>query len=130
PWQPVDSLAFGRLFGWALTGNWDSEIVRSWTIERFGAEVMAELDPSYPAGAPVIVPPGTEAKGARPELLEDYRDAAELVGAAGRGMSNNWAVDGTKSVTGKTLLASDPTLKLSYPSIWGEHNNATTEMVA
>ncbi|TMF07053.1 MAG: penicillin acylase family protein [Chloroflexi bacterium] len=64
PWQPVDSLAFGRLFGWALTGNWDLEIVRSWTIERFGAEAMTELEPSYPAGAPVIVPPGTEAKGA------------------------------------------------------------------
>src|SRR5256712_40011 len=130
PWQPVDSLAFGRLFGWALTGNWDSEIVRSWTIERFGAEVMAELDPSYPAGAPVIVPPGTEAKGARPELLEDYREAAELVGVAGRGMSNNWAVDGTKSVTGKPLLASDPHLSLSLPSIWWEMHIDSPEMKA
>ena len=130
PWQPVDSLAFGRLFGWALTGNWDSEIVRSWTIERFGADVMAELDPSYPAGAPVIVPPGTEAKGVRPELLEDYRQAAELVGVAGPGMSNNWAVDGTKSVTGKPLLASDPHLTLSLPSIWWEMHIDSPEMKA
>src|SRR5437867_1507764 len=130
PWQPVDSLAFGRLFGWALTGNWDSEIVRSWTIERFGAEVMAELDPSYPAGAPVIVPPGTEARGVRPDLLEDYREAAELVGVAGRGMSNNWAVDGTKSVTGKPLLACDPHLTLSLPSIWWEMHVDSPEMKA
>jgi len=120
PWTPVDSLAFGRLFGWALTGNWDSEIVRSWTIERFGAEVMAELETVYPAGAPVIVPPGTEAKGVRPDLLEDLRQAEELVGLPKRGASNNWAVDGTKSATGKPLLASDPHLTLSMPSIWWE----------
>jgi penicillin amidase len=120
PWTPVDSLAFGRLFGWALTGNWDSEIVRSWTIERFGAELMAELEPMYPAGAPVIVPPGTEAKGTRPDLLEDLRQAQELVSLPKRGASNNWAVDGTKSATGKPLLASDPHLTLSMPSIWWE----------
>jgi penicillin G amidase len=120
PWTPVDSLAFGRLFGWALTGNWDSEIVRSWTIERFGAELMAELEPMYPAGAPVIVPPGTEAKGARPDLLEDLRQLEDLVSLPRRGASNNWAVDGTKSATGKPLLASDPHLTLSVPPIWWE----------
>jgi penicillin G amidase len=120
PWTPVDSLAFGRLFGWALTGNWDSEIIRSWTIERFGAEVMAELEPMYPAGAPVIVPPGTEATGVRPDLLEDLRQAQDLVGLPKRGASNNWTVDGTKSATGKPLLASDPHLTLSMPSIWWE----------
>ncbi|HEV8574893.1 MAG TPA: penicillin acylase family protein [Dehalococcoidia bacterium] len=130
PWQPVDSLAFGRLFGWALTGNWDSEIVRSWTIERFGAEVMAELEPNYPAGAPVIVPPGTEAKGIRPDLLDDMRQTEELVGFVGRGASNNWAVDGTKSATGKPLLASDPHLTLSMPSIWWEMHIDSPEMKA
>ena len=35
-------------------------------------------------------------------------------------MSNNWAVDGEKSVTGKPLLASDPHLALGMPSIWWE----------
>jgi len=129
-WTPVDSLAFGRLFGWALTGNWDSEIVRSWTIERYGAEVMAELEPNYPAGAPVIVPPGTEAKGLRPDLLDDLRQTEQLVGFAGRGASNNWAVDGTKSVTGKPLLASDPHLTLSMPSIWWEMHIDSPEMKA
>ncbi|RMG25262.1 MAG: penicillin acylase family protein [Bacteroidetes bacterium] len=34
--------------------------------------------------------------------------------------SNNWAVSGKKSVTGKPLLASDPHLGLNLPSIWYE----------
>lgn len=34
--------------------------------------------------------------------------------------SNNWAVDGKHSNTGRPLLASDPHLRLSLPSIWAE----------
>jgi penicillin amidase len=32
--------------------------------------------------------------------------------------SNNWVIDGTKSATGKPILASDPHLGFSLPSIW------------
>src|SRR5574341_449014 len=119
-WEPVDTLAFGRFFGWALSGNWDSEIVRSWTVERFGANVMAELEPKYAEGLPLIVPPGTAAKGAGVDLGDDLRRTAEIAGLVGGGMSNNWAVSGAKSVTGKPLLASDPHLPLGMPSIWWE----------
>ena len=34
--------------------------------------------------------------------------------------SNNWAVTGSKSKTGKPILASDPHLRLNLPSIWYE----------
>ena len=129
-WHPLDSLAFGRLISWALAGNWDSEIVRSWTIERFGAEVMADLEPEYPLGGPLIVPPGAEAKGAGPDLREDFRQVAELAGAVGQAMSNNWAVDGQKSATGKPLLANDPHLPLTMPSIWWELHVDSPEVKA
>jgi penicillin amidase len=119
-WQPVDSLAFGRMFGWALAGNWDSEITRSWTVERFGAKLMAELEPQYTSGAPLIVPPGAEARSVDIDLTEDFRQMEEIAGLVGQGMSNNWAVDGEKSVTGKPLLASDPHIALGLPSTWWE----------
>ena len=119
-WTPEDTLAFGRFLGWTLAGNWDSELMRSWTIERFGAKVMAEFEPVYPAGGPLIVPPGTEATGVRPDLSRDFEQAEELVGLIGQGMSNNWAVDGQKSATGKPLLAGDPHLPLAIPGIWWE----------
>ena len=120
PWSSIDGIAFGRFISWTLAGNWDTEILRSWTIERFGPEVTADLEPGYPSDGPLIVPPGTEAKGAGPDLGDDFRRAAELIGAAGRGMSNHWAVDGQKSATGKPLLANDPHLPLMIPSLWWE----------
>jgi penicillin amidase len=129
-WQPVDSLAFGRMFGWALAGNWDSEITRSWTIERFGAKLMAELEPKYAAGAPLIVPPGAEAQGVNIDLTEDFHQMEEIAGLVGQGMSNNWAVDGEKSVTGKPLLASDPHLALGMPSTWWEMHADSPDLKA
>jgi penicillin amidase len=126
--HPVESLAFGRFLAWTLAGNWDSEIIRSWTIERFGPEMMAELEPQYPAGGPVIVPPGAEASGLNPDLIEDFREAGQIAGLVGQAMSNNWAVDGAKSVTGKPLLASDPHLPLSMPSIWWEVHMDSPEL--
>jgi penicillin amidase len=120
-WHPVDTMSFGRYMAWTLSGNWDTEILRSWTVERFGAEVADELETPYPKGMPLVVPPGTEAKGSGPPLDDDYAAAAELVGAlAGRGLSNNWAVNGKKSATGKPLLANDPHLPLQMPSIFWE----------
>ena len=38
--------------------------------------------------------------------------------AGGHSGSNNWVVDGTRSVTGKPLLANDPHLGLTAPSVW------------
>ena len=119
PWKPADTLSFGRFMGWTLAGNWDAELIRSWTIERYGAKVMAEFEPAY-LGGPLIVPPGTEAKGARPDLTGDFEQVEELVGLIGQGLSNNWAVDGRKSASGKPLLAGDPHLPLSLPGIWWE----------
>ncbi len=118
-WTPVDGLAIGKFVGWSLSGNWDTEIVRSWIVERLGPEEAARLEPGYPLGAPLIVPPGAECRGLGAPLLEELRKVQELTGARGGG-SNNWAVDGEKSATGKPLLANDPHLPLQMPNIWYE----------
>jgi penicillin amidase len=112
PWQPQDSIAFSKFMAWTVNGNWDKEILRSWTIERFGAEVLAEIEPGYPLGMPLIVPP--------PTLKAEFAKVAELIVATGQALSNSWAVDGVKSMTGKPLLANDPHLPLQMPSIWYE----------
>ena len=41
-----------------------------------------------------------------------------LPSAGGFSGSNSWVVDGTRSVTGKPLLANDPHLGLTAPSVW------------
>ncbi|UCH86317.1 MAG: penicillin acylase family protein [Dehalococcoidia bacterium] len=119
PWTAVDSLTIGKFIGWSLSGNWDTEIVRSWIVERLGPEEAARMEPGYPVGAPLIVPPGGECRGLGAPLLEELRKVQDLAGAKGGG-SNNWAVDGHKSVTGKPLLANDPHLPLQMPTVWYE----------
>ena len=71
-WLPTDTIAFSRFMAWNLTGNWDGEILRSWMIERFGTDIAAELTPNYPLGAPLIIPPGTQAQGGGPSLEEEF----------------------------------------------------------
>ncbi|MDA1027905.1 MAG: penicillin acylase family protein [Bacteroidetes bacterium] len=51
-----------------------------------------------------------------PELAEGFFD--------GKG-SNNWAVDGSRSTTGKPILAGDMHLGLSLPAIWYEAHLVT-----
>jgi penicillin amidase len=119
PWTAQDSLAIGKLTNWSLSGNWDTEIARSWAVERVGAEAAAQVEPLYPLGGPLIVPSGAECQGAGIAVLDELRKVEELVGARGGG-SNNWVVDGAKSVTGKPLLANDPHLPLRMPNVWYE----------
>ena len=42
------------------------------------------------------------------------------LGHMGMPASNNWVVDGTRTISGKPMLASDPHLPQSMPSIWYE----------
>ena len=52
------------------------------------------------------------------EKIEDLEDEFSIG-------SNNWAVSGAKTASGYPLLANDPHLKLSFPSVWLEmHLNA------
>jgi penicillin amidase len=119
PWTAADSLAIGKYVAWMLSGNWDTEIVRSWVVERLGPEVAAQVEPLYPAGLPMILPPGTESAGLGLSILDELRKVEELAGVHG-GASNNWVIDGSRSTTGKPLLANDPHLPLQMPSIWYE----------
>ena len=58
------------------------------------------------------------------ELLTQWNDAGEdfLVG------SNNWVVSGAHSATGKPILANDPHLAHSIPSIWYQTHLRTPDL--
>ncbi len=57
------------------------------------------------------------ALGDRVMALAGLDTAGGLVGSHGIG-SNNWVVSGTKSASGGALLANDPHLGFSMPSVW------------
>jgi len=122
PWTPVDSLAWGKVMCMDLGGNWESELLRAQLIAALGEDKMRELLPPYPDQGPFIIPPEAKSYGRLDtSLLADYREVKALVGTWGQYLgSNNWVVDGSKTATGRPMLANDPHLGIQMPSIWYE----------
>jgi penicillin amidase len=98
---------------WTLSRNWDHELLRAEIAERFGAETMRALFPDLDTEA-AAVEASKEGGFDRMALLRDA-----ILPASGQG-SNNWVVDGSRTETGKPLLANDPHLAISVPSAWFE----------
>lgn len=116
PWTPVDTLAFAKLMAWVLGGNWESEILRAHILSRFGPATAHVLLPPYPSHHPVVVDPAVS-NAFRSSAILKVLDVAPR--AAGVG-SNNWVLGGTRTSTGRPILANDPHLEAQMPSIWYE----------
>src|SRR5699024_5194073 len=129
PWTPADSLAILKMMAMRLTDAARDEVRRARALLVLPPERVADILPDYPLPGRMTVP--------RPELPEPLRQGrADLTplaplpddpimtafGIGARpdlaGASNVWAVDGSRSATGNSLMANDPHLWLSAPSLW------------
>lgn len=119
PWAPADSLGWLKMMAWDLSGNWGSELARFRLAQRLSRKQIEEFFPPYPGDAPVAL---ADISALYRAVAEDI-DLASLMEALptpppeGIG-SNNWVVSGQRTVTGSPLLANDPHLGLTSPSIW------------
>ena len=120
PWQPADSLVIVKMMALQLGRNLDKEIDRLLlaayglspeeiehlkpTVSTWGAPPLPDLRELYPLQAP----DGTSLR--RRAGLEERLTSG--------GASNNWVVSGRRTKSGAPLLANDPHLSLSAPSIW------------
>lgn len=128
PWSPYKSLLM--LMNLRNTLNGGSHDYRlSNVLARYGDSVIQDLFPSYPTMESPIIPEGTP-WNFTPIGVPSVPDtiSAPLQGApfARFGVpeakpqvgSNNWVVGGRRSATGLPILANDPHLQLTLPSIW------------
>jgi penicillin amidase len=114
PWRPTDSLVWAKMMAWNLGESYGDDLMHAELIAALGPERSSQLAYSYPAGAPVILPPD-----AMTVLLEAQRALQEQTGLGGKHVgSNNWVVSGARTASGKPLLANDPHLGAQIPSIW------------
>ncbi len=123
PWQPLHTVAWAKVMAWDLGGNWDDELLNARIVDRIGAERLKELVLPYPADRPIIVPtPMAEVPEETLQALLDIGRSLQrmTLGDAPDIGSNNWVVAGSRTVTGKPLLANDPHLSIQMPSIWYE----------
>lgn len=133
PWEPVDTIVWGKVMGYQLSGQYEGDLFRHIASQKIGEAKLKELLPPYPAEGPFVVPPeAREYKSARAndegqianvQLGRVDWDALARVHALlamhdpGIG-SNNWVLGGKKTTTGKAILANDPHLSIQIPSIW------------
>lgn len=127
PWSPYKSILM--LMNMRNTLNGGSNDVRlTQVLAKYGPDVVADLFPDYPTMESPIVPEGTvwdfEPLGAPsvPQAVTVRPDSGLLAFAVPTPRpeigSNNWAVGGDRSATGLPILANDPHLQLTLPSIW------------
>jgi penicillin amidase len=124
PWTPVDSLAWAVMMAWDLGGNWTTEMQRLRLSGRLPRERIDEFLPPYPGDAPLAVRDypalyrelGLNQGAVRQAWLR-LPEIAPPSGVEGTG-SNNWVLAGSRTTTGKPLLANDPHLGLNTPALW------------
>ncbi|HVL35173.1 MAG TPA: penicillin acylase family protein, partial [Burkholderiales bacterium] len=114
PWTPADSLSLIKLMALDLDGNWRSELLRLGLARRLPMARVHEFLPPYPGEAPVPLPELAWNQRLRPDPVVPFFDAL-LAGGSG-GASNSWVV--ARGAGGAPLLANDPHLGLTAPSVW------------
>ncbi len=120
-WKAEDSVLVFCLLNFGLAVNLQEEIASLALAQQVGTDKLAWLLPTYP-DEPLPFAEAEKLKGLRlggevPGLAALDRAAAR-VGSLGIAASNNWAVAGSHTRSGKPLLANDTHLPLSMPSYW------------
>ncbi|MBD2754695.1 penicillin acylase family protein [Spirosoma validum] len=131
PWTPLKCALLLKQMSSTLAGGADDLLMTN-ILRRYGATVTANLFPDYPTREDPIIPPGTKWEFKPLPIPSAPKDSAlsGLIALSAPGFgtppnranpeigSNNWAVGPQKSATGYPILANDPHLTLSLPSIW------------
>ena len=115
PVSAVDVASVVRLFAFLLAANWQDELARLAVFEADGPEALRALDERAAHDLPTTVglPEGEHAARA---LAADLDALARWVPVGGA--SNNWAVAGSRTRSGRPLVANDPHLPPSLPTFW------------
>jgi penicillin amidase len=121
-WEPKHSLNLIGYMAWDLTMPWQSEVLIFKIAQALGSQdpKLREMIPDLDLH-PTFAYPEFDFSGIGREtgqnLLAGSRHL-EALGISPFSGSNNWAVAGKKSVSGKPLFANDMHLGLNVPGIW------------
>lgn len=122
-WQPADSIAILKLMALQLSGKLEDEVLRARVSLMLPAARVADILPDDPGQAvmalpdyaaivPGVSPDASPLRMAVNDVLSPF-PTRDLAGA-----SNAWAAAPARSAAGGTLLANDPHLGFTAPTIW------------
>ena len=119
PWTAADCVAIVKLMALNLSGNAGLETMRlAFAAHGLGSAEIGDLLPHDPLLSP---PPLPELGALYPLRKAPGKQASALPlidPMMGDGASNNWVVAGSRTKSGKPLLANDPHLQITAPAIW------------
>lgn len=118
--EPLDIVALSTMMAWELQGGWDSELFFGAINEQLGPDYLSEILPSYDPNFVTISSNDVLLKSFK-QYASDTENLRNLLKTDRDGYgSNAWAVSGTKTKSGKPLLANDPHLAYNLPPWWYE----------
>ena len=122
-WQPADSIAILKLLALQLSGQIETEVMRARVSLLLPEARLRDLLPDAPGAGvtalprysdlvPGVAPSRTPLRMATGGALAPF-PTREMAGA-----SNAWAALPTRSAAGGSLLANDPHLGFTAPTVW------------
>ncbi len=121
-WAPADSIAILKLMALQLSSSVQTEVLRARVSLLLSPERLADILPDDPGQGVAALPdyaslvPGVAPLMAPVDFAEGPLSPVAEPGMAGA--SNSWAAMPGRSAAGGSLLANDPHLGLTAPTIW------------
>ncbi len=125
-WQPWDAIAIFKVRH-ILMGIFEGKLWRAKLVNTLGPDTAASLLTGYEPGQLVIVPPGETYDGPLLDALDMFHqglDAIAWLKETPDSGSNNWAISGERTASGKPLLAGDPHRGLDTPNVYYQNHIA------
>ena len=120
PYTPKDSVSVAGYMAYSFAAAFRTEPVLTYVRDQLGSEYLDVFDLAWhPEG---VVTPNLAANDWQ-DLNRLAQLSQEAVADSGLALfegSNAWAVSGTRTASGKPLLAGDPHIGFSVPSVWYE----------
>ena len=123
PWMPQDSLAVFKVRH-VMMGVFEGKLWRAKLLNVLGPERTADLVRGYQPGHLVIAEPGAEFVGDFLDGLDELQrglSAVEWMKDDDAG-SNSWALHGSRTASGKPLVAGDPHRGLDTPNVYYQNH--------
>ncbi|MGB8622053.1 MAG: penicillin acylase family protein [Paracoccaceae bacterium] len=123
-WQPADSIAIGKLMGLQLEANLETEVLRARATLALPEARVKDILPDVPGKGIAALPDYASVVPDTPRsfaAIDSGAGGGPLSPFKGRdfaGASNEWAAAQSRSAAGGTLLANDPHLGFTAPSIF------------
>jgi len=126
PFTPADAISLAGYMSYSFAAGFKTDPVLTFVRDKLGGKYLKDLGYKLPPKPPLKLLSGTHRSmqklaGLIADIEEKYSPVGFFEG------SNAWVVSGSKTKSGKPILAGDPHIAFSCPSVWYEAHIVTPD---